>query len=158
MECSTSTLRKARACIVVFGLLATTPVFAALGGDASSVQADQAHINASLRVTQSQNYTVHELRSPSGTVVREYTSPAGKVFAVAWQSPTLPDLKQLLGSHFEEFQQAAAQAQSQRRSHGPLVIRQPGLVVELGGHMRSFVGRAYLPDELPSETQVEEIR
>ena len=138
-------------------LVCAVPSFAVLGGDVSSVQADQAHINASLRLTQAENYTIHELRSPSGMVVREYASPGGRVFAVAWQSATLPDLKQLLGSHFEEFQQAAAQSQGLRGGRGPLVIRHPGLVVELGGHMRAFVGRAYLPDQLPSDVRVEEI-
>jgi Protein of unknown function (DUF2844) len=134
------------------------PSFAVLGGDVSSVQADQARINASLHVTQAQNYTIHELRSPSGMVIREYASPGGKVFAVAWQSPTPPDLKQLLGSHFEEFQQAAAQAQGPRAGRRPLIIQHPGLVVELGGHMRGFVGRAYLPDQVPADARVEEIR
>jgi len=141
-------------CVLVY----LAPSFAVLGGDVSSVRADQAHINASLHITQAQNYTIHELRSPSGAVVREYASPGGKIFAVAWQSPALPDLKQLLGSHFEEFQQAAAQAQGPRAGRGPLLIRRPGLVVELGGHMRGFVGRAYLPDQLPSDIRLEEIR
>lgn len=125
--------------------------FAALGGDTSSVQADRAHLNAAVRTSQAQAYTVHELRSPSGTLVREYASPSGKIFAVAWQSPAPPDLKQLLGPYFDEFQQAAAQAQARRTARGPLIIRHPGLVVELGGHMRAFRGRAYLPAELPQD-------
>ncbi len=141
-------------CFVLWSVSA----FAALGGDAASVQADQARIHAALRVTPAQNCTIQELTSPSGTVVREYISSAGKVFAVAWQTPNLPDLKQLLGSHFEEFQQAAAQAQNRRFGRGPLIIHQPGLVVEMGGHMRSFVGRAYLPDQLPAGIHEEEIR
>jgi hypothetical protein len=90
-------------------------------------------------------------------VVREYASASGKVFAVAWRGPFLPDMKQLLGSYFEEFQKAA-QAQNRRGGHGPLIIQQPGLVVELGGHMRSFAGRAYLPDEMPRDVQNGEIR
>lgn len=133
------------------------PTFAVLGEDVSSVQVDQAHINASLRVVQGQNFSVHELRSPAGNVIREYASPSGKVFAVAWQGPSIPDMKQLLGSHFEEFQQAA-RVQNRHGGHGPLIIQHPGLVVELGGHMRSFVGRAYLPDEMPSQVRSEDIR
>jgi len=121
------------------------------------VQADQAHINASLRVTQSSKYTVHELRSPAGAFVREYASSSGKIFAIAWQASSLPDMKQLLGSHFEEFQQAA-QDQNRRGRHGPLIVQLPGLVVEVGGHMRAFSGRAYLPDQMPSEVRTEEIR
>jgi hypothetical protein len=123
----------------------------------SSVQADQAHINASLRVTQSSKYTIHELHSPSGALIREYASPSGKVFAIAWQAPSFPDMKQLLGSHFEEFQQAA-QAQNRRGGHGPLIVQLPGLVVELGGHMRAFSGRAYIPDQMPSDVRIEELR
>ncbi len=121
------------------------------------MDADRVHINASLRVTQKKNYSVHELRSSAGAVVREFVSPSGRVFAVAWHGPVLPDMKELLGSHFEEFQQAA-QAQNRRGGHGPLIIQHPRLVVELGGHMRSFAGRAYLPDETPSDVPHEEIR
>jgi Protein of unknown function (DUF2844) len=137
--------------------LSSVHSFGVLGEDVTSIQADRAHINATARVTPGQKYTIHELRSATGTVVREFASPSGKVFAVAWQGPTFPDMKQLLGSHFEQFQKAA-QAQNRRGGHGPLIIEQPGLVVELGGHMRSFVGRAYLPDEMPSDVRNEEIR
>ena len=131
--------------------------FAILGEDASSVQADQAHINAGLRVTQRAAYTLHELRSSTGMVIREFASPGGKVFAVAWQGPWQPDLKQLLGSHFEEFQQVA-EAQKPGGVHGPLLIQQSGLVVELGGHMRSFRGRAYLTGQVPAGVREEDLR
>ena len=121
-----------------------------------SVQADQAHISASLRVSQSSGYAVHELRSPTGAVVREFASPSGKVFAVAWQASSLPDLRQLLGSYFDEFQKAAAL--SRRLGRAPLFVQHSGLVVQLGGHMRSFTGRAYLPDQLPSGVRLEDIQ
>jgi hypothetical protein len=137
--------------------LATAQCFGVLGGDISSVQQDGVRINAMARVTLKQNYTIHELRSPAGIVVREYASPSGKVFAVAWQGPALPDMKLLLGTYFEEFQKAA-QAQNRRGGHGPLIIEEPDLVVQLGGHMRSFVGRAYLPTQIPSNVRNEEIR
>jgi len=132
------------------------PALAALGGDVASVQVDQAHINASLRVSPSNGYTVHELRSPNGAVVREFAASSGKIFAIAWQTPALPDLRQLLGSYFEEFQNAAAE--SRRPGRSPLFIQHSGLVVQLGGHMRSFTGRAYLPDQLPSSVRLEDIR
>jgi hypothetical protein len=140
-------------CILFLSLQA----FAVLGEDASSVQADQAHINAGLRVTQKPAYMLHELRSSTGMVVREFASSGGKVFAVAWQGPWHPDLKQLLGSHFEEFEQAA-EAQKRRGVHGPLLIQQSGLVVELDGHMRGFSGRAYLPDQVPAGVREEDLR
>lgn len=143
--------------ITACALVWTVPAFAVLGEDVSSVQQDRVHLNASMRATPGQNYTIHELRSAAGIVLREYAAPSGKIFAVVWQSPTIPDMKQLLGSYFEEFQKAA-QAQDRPGGHDPLIIRQPGLVVELGGHMRAHVGRAYLPDAVPSGVRVEEIK
>jgi Protein of unknown function (DUF2844) len=137
--------------------LCAWPSFGVLGEDVSSVQADQMHIRARVRITPGEKYTVHELQSTSGAVVREYASPSGLVFAVAWRGPMLPDMKQLLGSHFEEFRQAA-QTQTRHGVHAPLFVQLPDLVVELGGHMRSFVGRAYLPDQLPANVRAEEIR
>lgn len=88
--------------------------------------------------------------------MREFVSSSGKVFAIAWQAPSPPDLKQLLGSYFDEFQKAAAV--SRRPGRAPLFVQHSGLVVQLGGHMRSFTGRAFLPDQLPSGMQTEEIR
>jgi hypothetical protein len=146
------------------GILAATilmialPAFAGLGQDVSSVQADQLHMQGSLRTTQSQAYTVHEIRSATGVVVREYVSASGKVFAVAWQGPWLPDMRQVLATYFEQYQQAA---QTQLNSHAgrrPLLIQQPGLVVQSGGHMRSFAGRAYVPAMMPQAVSAEEIR
>lgn len=135
-------------------LALSLPSFAALGGDARSVQSDQAHLQASLNITRPGSYSVHELRGPTGQVVHEFVSPSGKVFAVAWHGPFSPDLKQLLGSHFEAYRQAL---QQRGPAHGPVTIQIPGLVVQLGGHMRDFVGRAYLTDELPSDIRAKDI-
>jgi hypothetical protein len=129
---------------------------ATLGGDAISIQADQMHTKAAHRViAQTEKYTLHELRVPSGTVIREYSSPTGTVFGVAWQGPSVPDLRQVLGEHFEQYMEAA---KSQRHGHGPILIQQPGLVVQSGGHMRAFVGKAYIPDLLPQAITAETIR
>jgi len=140
---------------VAVPLLFILPAYAALGGDVSSIHEDQVHANASLKITQAGLYAVHELQSSSGTIVREFVSSSGKVFAVAWRGPWAPDLQQLLGTHFAEFQQAL---QSRSAGHGPVSIHQPDLVVELGGHMRAFMGRAYLPDEIPAGVREEELR
>lgn len=142
--------------IVLSAFLCTLPCYAALGGDISSVQDDQARINASLRVTQSNAYSVHELRSPTGVVVREFATSSGKIFAVAWHGPFHPDLQHLLGVHFAQYQQAM-QSPNGRVAHGPVTIQQGNLVVELGGHMRDFVGRAYLSDQVPAGVRAEEI-
>jgi|SRR5215472_1643652 len=142
---------------VAWVLLLNLPAFAVLGGDASSLRDDQVHMNASLRSTQMPAYTIHELRTPAGTIVREFAASGGRIFAVSWNGPAAPDLRQLLGPHFEDFQQAAA-AQKTRGPRGVLFIQQNGVVVQMGGHMRSYAGRAYLPDQLPTGMRVDDLR
>ena len=134
------------------------PALAALGGDASSVQADQLHMQGTLRTSAATSYSVHEIQSPAGTVVREYVSSAGKVFAIAWRGQWPPDMRQLLGNYFDQYAQAAKAQGSVRTGRRPLMIEQPGLVVQMGGHPRSFKGRAYIPDLLPSGVAAEAIQ
>jgi hypothetical protein len=138
-------------------LLLNLPAFAVLGGDASSLRDDQVHMKASRRSTQMPAYTIHELRTPAGTIVREFASPGGRIFAVSWKGPALPDLRQLLGSHFEGLQQAA-EAQKGRGPRGVLFIQQNGLTVQMGGHMRSYAGRAYLSDQIPTAVRADDLR
>jgi hypothetical protein len=131
-------------------VLATIPTAASLGGDASSVQTDQARIQgAVMRVTSRDRFQVHELRAPAGTNVREYVSSAGKVFGVAWDGPVIPDLRQVLGAYFDAYIQAADTRLRQRAGHGPFRIEQPTFVVEQSGHPRAFTGRAYVPQLMP---------
>ncbi len=127
---------------------------AVLGGDLSTVAADQARLSAKIAVTPGARFTVHEMTVPSGTVVREFASPEGIVFAVAWQGPNMPDLQQVLGTYYATYLDALVQ----RRTRGPVAVELPGLVVQSSGHMRAFVGRAYLPNALPSGVTAETIR
>jgi len=144
--------------ILAIAMLGAIPAFAGLGEDVSSVQADQAHMQGSLRTTQGQAYTVHEIQAPTGTVVREYVSAEGKVFAVAWQGPWPPDMRQILATYFEQYRAAAQAEVNAHAGRRPLLIQQPGLVVQSGGHMRSFAGRAYIPQMLPQGVSAEAIR
>jgi len=132
----------------------TLSAFASLGGDVSSIEADQADMKAQRRVTRMSVYSVHEMQAPSGNVVREYISSDGRVFAVAWQGQSLPNFQQVLGSYYSQFMSNVPR----RRTHGPVTIQQPGLVVQSGGHMRALTGRAYVPEMVPSGVKVEDIK
>ena len=66
--------------VLLIAIALATPAFATLGENVATVQADQAHMRASGRMTKSSAYTMHELQSPNGAVVREFVSPAGMVF------------------------------------------------------------------------------
>ena len=128
--------------------------FAALGGDESSIAADQTHMKAQRRVVQNSGYSVHEMQDLNGITVREFVSPEGKVFGVSWQGPVRPDLQQVLGAYYDQFMRSAPT----RRTHGPVSISVPGLVVQTSGHARALMGRAYVPEMVPSGVKPEDIR
>lgn len=135
------------------------PAEASLGGTVASVQADQKALHGTLEATtKSDAYTVQEMKSPNGVVVREYVSTAGQVFAIAWQGPMRPDMQQLLGSYFQTFRSAVQVKRAGRVVRGPMTIKEAGLVVQMAGHMRWLVGRAYVETMVPSNVQLEEIR
>ena len=131
------------------------PAFAALGGDAASVDDDAAKMKGQARASPANGYTISEITLPSGTVVREYVSSEGKVFAVTWSGMAVPDLQQTLGTYFEQFKTASAAPHS---GHNHLAIRQSDLVVITGGHMRAWSGRAYVPSLLPPNFSTDEIK
>jgi hypothetical protein len=139
----------------VLALVAATPALAALGADATSVQADLTHMKGSVRVTEAAGFWVHEISTSYGTHVREFTASDGKVFAVAWDGPVNPDLRQVLGSYYDQFASAAA---AQHGNHRHLAISQPGLVVQNSGRMRAFSGRAWVPAMLPQNFAVDQIQ
>lgn len=138
-------------------LAVVLPAGASLGGDAASIQADQVHLQGTRTMKTAASYTVHEIQAANGTKVREYISPAGKVFAVAFRGPWLPDMRQLLGDYFEPYSHAL-QAPGARRARRPIMIEQPGLTVQIGGHLRDYAGRAYAPDMMPSGVTPEDIQ
>jgi hypothetical protein len=134
------------------------PASAALGGDLASVQADQAHMKRSIRTSHAPAYTRHEIESSNHVVVREYMSAEGKVFGVAWNGQFRPDLQQILGTYFDQFSQAVEAQRAAQPGRHPITAAQPGLFVEMGGHMRALSGRAYIPDMSPQSVRAEEVR
>ena len=121
---------------------------ATLGEPEITVQTDVAQTHATLKSSEDRaGYRVHEIQLPSGTVMREFVAPNGNVFAVAWQGPTRPDLRQVLGQYFDAFASAPRTKLSDRRH---VQIQQGDLVLQSGGHMRALSGRAYLQSAIPS--------
>ena len=130
------------------------PARAALGGDVSSVESDRASMKGALRVTPAVEYSVHEIQTSAGLVIREYVSPQGQVFAVSWRGPGIPDLRQMLGSYYGEFAQATPRA---HYNHHHLNVSTPGEVVESSGRTRAFFGRAWAPALLPQNFSLKDI-
>ena len=143
--------------LVITIFVATQQVQAALGESADSVASDQKAISAVRRAMKtSTGYTVHEIRSETITV-REYVSPSGVVFGIAWNGLTYPDLTPLLGSYSSEYQKALSHAHRQPgRRH--VTVKTEGVIVEKWGHMRNLQGRAYAPAMIPQGVSVDEIK
>ena len=133
------------------------PGWAALGGSAESVGTDQAKFQAKRRVVEMPDYTVHEIIRDDGGMIREYVKLSGKVFGVTWSGPYIPDLSQLLGSYSAEFRNTLL-AQPKSFGRRPVAVHNSDLVVETGGHMRAFLGRAYVNSLLPAGVTPETIK
>ena len=124
-----------------------TPARAALGDLEASVSSDSAQLKASPRIQSRPSYTIHEMQTPTGTVIREFVAASGVVFAVSWQGPFKPDMNVLLGRYFGAY---ATAPRSPGSTRSRLMIEQPDLVVHAGGHIRAFAGIAYVPQLLPA--------
>lgn len=134
-------VRAACACVAWI----VSPVsYAALGGNDASVRADGVAWQAPAEITRAAHFSVMTHTTAEGVRVRQFLSPTGLVFAVAWEGPVLPDMERLLGSFFPLYQNALLPRTRSVR------VNTPALSLESGGMMRAFVGRAYLPDQLPS--------
>jgi hypothetical protein len=80
----------------------------------------------------------------------------GLVFAVAWSGPVEPNLPQLLSVYFTQYQQARI-GQTPPGLHRALRLALPDLVIESGGHMRAYRGRAWLRARLPAGTSTTDL-
>jgi hypothetical protein len=142
--------------VLLILLLAAPPLSAALGESESSVNVDRQFLRGQIRQEVRAGYRLHHITDANGTTVREYVSPDGKVFGIAWQGPFVPNMQQLLGKYFVYLQQ---HAQSQTGRHGgPLIIRQYDFVFASSGHMRSYRGCAYVPSLLPTNVSPEVVQ
>ena len=134
------------------GLLAARPAHAALGETEATVSDDARQLHASYglqsRAAWARSpFTVYELATAEGIRIREFVAATGTVFALTWHGPFRPDMRTLLGGHFQAYASAPRSADSTRSR---LKIEQPGLVVRASGHMHAFRGLAYLPDAMPA--------
>jgi hypothetical protein len=100
-------------------------------------------------------YTVHQTVLPTGTVVREFVTLGGQVFALTWAGPVIPDLSEIFGDYYAAFQEAARQRRAAGARGGAVVVQQPDLVVVSRGRMGQFEGHAYAPALVPAGVPID---
>ncbi len=155
---------KRRLCALLLGLgisaailVAAHVAHAALGESADSITSDRKSLSAARGATTARaGCTIQTIESDS-TTVREYLSPSGVVFGIAWNGMSHPDLTRLLGSYAGEYQEALRQTpRKPGRRH--LQVKTNSIVVEKWGHMRNLQGRAYVLSLIPQGVSVDDIK
>jgi hypothetical protein len=139
------------------GLCFCPPICAELNGNVSSVESDSERVGGLLSSRSSYYSTIYEIRDPNGTVIREFVSPKGRIFAVAWEGRFVPEMTHLLGGLFQEYSRAVHSEHPNHSWRQPLFIHTPTLAFESGGHMGWYYGRAYVQAEIPNGFPMEEI-
>jgi hypothetical protein len=119
---------------------------AELGGSAASVMSEAQWAQANVQITSLASYDVHEMHAPNGATVRQYLDRSGKVFGVAWRTSGPPDLRTVLGAYYARYLALGAT----RIDLHHAALHSPELVVEVGGVLHAFGGRAYVPAHLPA--------
>jgi hypothetical protein len=82
--------------------------------------------------------------------VRQYVSTNGRVYAVSWDGPAMPDVSTLLGIRFDLYRQGASAALENANGLRSSHVAGNDFVVETNVRLRDFSGRAWLPDALPA--------
>lgn len=137
-------------------------VMATLGSAPSAVASTPTLVSSARKLAatptgRTGTYTLSESQFDSGTLVREYVTPAGQVFALAWRGPVLPDLSAFLGDYFRAFKVEAQQVREKGIRGSPVFIEGDGLVMRSSGRMRNFFGYAYVPTLVPAGVNIHDV-
>ena len=129
---------------------------ASLGDSEATVEKDRQMMHATRKMTPHETYRVHEIVEPEHKV-REYVTPDGVVFAVTWRGMGQPDLQQLFGAFYQEYQEADI-ASHRPVGRAPKKVKSTNMITEKFGHMRDVRGRAYIPNLVPAGVDLKDIK
>jgi hypothetical protein len=126
-------------------LLLACPIFAQaeLGGNLASITQEEKIFGSSLTSSPQANYIIYTQSISPDLVIKQYMSNSGNIFGVSWRGSTLPNYEVLLGNYYSNYLSA------HQRNPRSVFLRDANLVLESGGMMGGYIGRAYLPKQLP---------
>lgn len=136
--------------------IAAIPALAHAGLGDTIVNAAQAQAQGQTISSSQTDFTVYAGTQPvyEATVHQYVSNATGKVFAVEWSGPRMPNLKSLLGSYFGAY--TAARGTKPISLHA-MSITTPDLVMEVHGPNGNIEGRAWAPALVPSNVSVANI-
>ncbi len=103
---------------------------------------------------------VYDVRASAvnGVSINEYFSAEGIVFAVSWRGVAQPDLTDVLGSYYSDYDKASREQLPVQRRGKSAVITSSEIVVKKFGHMRDVRGLAVVPSLLPAGVRLEDLQ
>jgi hypothetical protein len=144
-----------RSCIALALLCGAAAARAGLGGTVAELNNDAALLQArtlaaplALRSAAGASFSRHQITLAGGGSAVEFADANGRVFAVAWSAPVMPDLAVLLGSYKADLDAAQQQPAGPRSLH-QLRAHSGDWVLVSSGHLRGFHGYSYLRSGLP---------
>ena len=135
-------------CIALLLSASAATAFAGLGGAPSAPGPRILSNTSAPAFTPASSYTDLKKTLDSGTELHEYVNSNGTVFAVSWQGPYMPDLKEMLGTRFQDLLDHV-RTQS-RGARSQVRLAREDLVIYSGGRPGAFEGRAWIPALLPA--------
>ncbi len=129
-------------------LIASQSAFARLGDSESSAESDRQALHGIRKVNLRTGYKIHEITTDAN-VIREFVSPSGAIFAVAWNGLSHPDLTQLFGTYYAEYVEAE-RATPKPKGRAELTVTSQNMKSARFGHMRAVHGKAWIPALVPS--------
>ncbi len=143
--------------VIFTAFFAASSAQATVGQGASSVQSDMAQLKGTnYKVTTNSVYTTYSFFA-RGDTIKEYANSNGVIFAMSWRGATQPPIKGILGKYFNGY---AAQFAARVRLHirRPIMIKTPAIRVFRGGHMRGWVGSAFVQSLAPAGITMGDLR
>ncbi len=135
-----------------------TTAFARLGETSSlSIKSSGYKKKFVAETSSSDKYTMTTV-SENGLTVSEYLTNSGVVFAVKWQGEYQPDLQDIFGKYYSEYESEKEKNKNKSRGSRSHAVNTENLVVNISGHMRSMRGFAYAPSLIPRGVDIEQLK
>jgi hypothetical protein len=145
--------------VAVLVVVQCMPARAGLGEPATAVARDRAALRAVTATTTTlPQYDRHDLVTDDGGTIREFSAHDGTVFAVDFAGQALPDLKTMLGTHYDDYLAAARAHRARGGSRHVLTFDADGLVVTIVKLPRGFTGHAHVSALMPAGLRAEDLR
>ncbi len=154
-------MRGMRIGLTVFSLMLvlsfSSVALATMGESATTVQTDMSHLQGhNLQVTSNSVYTTYTFQA-RGDVIKEFANTDGVIFALTWRGRAPLNMRGISGKHYQAYRAMRAMQPHLHVRH-PIIVKTPLMTVYRGGHMRDWMGLAYMKSLAPSGVSERDLR